>query len=77
MSSEIHLMPSWRFLCDAHDTLLILKALGGRLDESDTIKARDLGDKLTLERAKQGQQMQDGLERAAAAARAKAGKEGP
>lgn len=67
MSTEIHLMPMWRFQCDTQDALLIMKALGGRLNDTEVLKAKELGDKLTIERAKQGRQMMDGLERAAAA----------
>ncbi len=64
MSVDLHLRPQWMFICDSTDSLLILKALGGRLNDTEVIRAKQLGDRLTLERAKQARQMLEGLERA-------------
>ena len=64
MSVDLHLRPQWMFICDSADSLLILKALGGRLNDTEVIRAKALGDRLTIERAKQGRQMLDALERA-------------
>jgi hypothetical protein len=64
MSVDLHLRPQWVFTCDSADSLTILKALGGRLNKFEVLKAKELGDRLTIERAKQGRQMLDGLERA-------------
>lgn len=64
MSVDIHLKPQWVFTCDSADSLMILKALGGRLNGTEVHRAKELGNRLTVERAKQGRQMLDGLERA-------------
>jgi hypothetical protein len=43
---------AWWFGLNAEDARLVLKALGGRLKPDELVIAKELGDRLTLERSK-------------------------
>lgn len=63
---QLYLKPNWIFELNKFDTLLILKALGGRLTEDEVLKAKELGDRLTELRATEGRNYLGALERAEA-----------
>ena len=66
---QIHFKPAWVFELSKADSLLVLKALGGRLTgpaEKDAAKV--LCDRLTELRAQEGRAYLGSLERAAEAA---------
>lgn len=48
--AEVSLKSLWVFSTDADEASLILAALGGRLKPEDVSAARELGDRLTLQR---------------------------
>lgn len=50
-TTTVRLRAVWSFDVDAADTRLILAALGGRLKDDDVQAAKDLGDRLTRQRA--------------------------
>lgn len=59
----------WRFMLNKRDSLLVLKALGGRLaTDEDRQAARELGNKLTLQRQASMRALMNGLNISAAAA---------
>lgn len=59
---EVALQVSWQFRLGRKDSLLVLKALGGRLVTPEEVAAaKELGDRLTLMRAHEGWQLADGL----------------
>lgn len=62
--SEMHLRPRWIFELDKRDALLTLKALGGRLSDEEKVLAAELGDRLTLQRAKLARDLLKGLAKA-------------
>ena len=67
---QIHFKPSWVFELNKHDSLLVLKALGGRLNgavEKEAAKA--LCDRLTELRLDEGRAYFGSLERADEAAK--------
>jgi hypothetical protein len=65
---QLFLKPCWIFELNKFDTLLVLKALGGRLNSDEEVqRAKDLGDRLTELRAKEGRDYLGSLERAEAA----------
>lgn len=51
---------AWKFRVTSHDMVLILSALGGRLNNNQIEEAKALGDKLTAIRIKE---MEDATER--------------
>ncbi len=51
--TELRLQASFIFTVPQDEMLLILKALGGRLKDSEIDRARALGNKLTEQRAKE------------------------
>lgn len=61
---QLYLKPNWVFELNKFDTLLILKALGGRLMGPEILKAKELGDRLTELRAIEGRNYLGALERA-------------
>ena len=61
---QLVMRTSWCFIVGKRDSLLILKALGGRLSEADVEPARDLGNRLTHLRAQEGRDYLGSLERA-------------
>lgn len=62
---HIELMPMWRFVLGKSDSLLVLKALGGRLtDDLERAQARALGNRLTELRAKASSQYDRSLQHA-------------
>lgn len=69
-SAELQLLPLWIFRLGPADSLLVLKALGGRLDPArrdggnEIDQARALGDRLTAMRANQGRRVLAALQRA-------------
>lgn len=65
--AEIHFKPHWVFDLGTRDSLLVLKALGGRLTEAEEAAAKELGDRLTLLRATAGRQYMESLARAESA----------
>lgn len=52
---------AWTFTLDARETALVLAALGGRLRPEHYDRAKALGDKLTLERARLADEWADQL----------------
>jgi hypothetical protein len=77
--AEIRFLPRWGFVLGPRDTLLVLRALGGRLgvsgdldrDERELAEACALGDRLTLLREQQAKQSYIALQRAADAVQSK------
>lgn len=69
--ATVWLRPTWVFELDKHDTLLVLKALGGRLTPDEVPLASDLCDRLTTLRATSAGDSLGGLVRAAEKANAK------
>lgn len=63
---QLYLKPNWIFELNKFDTLLVLKALGGRLTADEVLKAKELGDRLTELRAIEGRSYLGALERAEA-----------
>jgi hypothetical protein len=62
---EVMINPVWTFRVSNRDALIILKALGGRLNNEDEIKqAEELGDRLTILRSKSLQMIVKAAERA-------------
>jgi len=60
--TEVRFAPRWVFDADGAAATLILKALGGRLGtEEEREAARELGDALTEQRAKQAAQFADSM----------------
>jgi hypothetical protein len=49
--TTMQMIPAYHFTLDQEQTLLVLKALGGRLKPEEVETARLLGDRLTHERA--------------------------
>jgi len=49
--SSVNLKASWSFDLDPADTRLVLRALGGRLGSAEVVDAKELGDRLTRQRA--------------------------
>jgi hypothetical protein len=67
--ADIRLAPRWVFDLGVSDSLLVLKALGGRLDPrgrsgNEVEQAKALGDKLTALRAHHGRRLLSALQRA-------------
>lgn len=50
VQKTMQMIPAFQFTLNQHDTLLVLKALGGRLTADNEQEARELGDRLTRER---------------------------
>jgi hypothetical protein len=68
-NAHLAISPTWVFQLGKRDTLLVLKALRGRLtDEDEVSAARELGDRLTRLRAAAGRDLLSNLESAEAAA---------
>lgn len=63
-AAEVFISPQWVFRVGARDSLLILKALGGRLDESEDDEALLLCDRLTALRERFGSELARALVRA-------------
>lgn len=49
--AHIGIKSLWIFELDSSESVLILKALGGRLKADETEKAKELGNKLTRQRS--------------------------
>lgn len=64
--AECYLVPLWVFRLGKRDSLLVLKALGGRLTSKEAEEAKELGDRLTRQRANAARDLQAGAERAEA-----------
>lgn len=64
---EIVMNITWSFRLSKRDTLIVLKALGGRLKPEEVEEAKALGDRLAVLRAAEGRQALAPLERAVAA----------
>lgn len=62
---ELGMHITWVFKLSKRDSLLVLKALGGRLSEDEAADAKALGDRLTVLRANDVTQYQQALARAA------------
>lgn len=62
---ELGMHVTWVFKLSKRDSLLVLKALGGRLSEDEVAEAKALGDRLTVLRANDATQYQQALVRAA------------
>lgn len=66
----VHVQQTWALYLGTRDMLLILKALGGRLNsEADEEAAEALGDRLTLLREKSVKEVNHGVMRAAESVR--------
>lgn len=64
---QLVMRTSWCFILGRRDSLLMLKALGGRLTAVEVDDAKALGDRLTQLRAQEGRDYLNSLERAEAA----------
>lgn len=65
IGSMLNLLPLWRFTLGRKESLLVLKALGGRLKtEGEIDSAQQLGDRLTLQRANEARVLLDAMEQA-------------
>lgn len=69
--AELYLVPVWVFRLGKRDSLLVLKALGGRLQANEADEAKALGDRLTVHRANAARDLMAGTERAEAATKAR------
>lgn len=69
--ATVWLRPTWVFELDKHDVLLVLKALGGRLQPDEVPLASALCDRLTVLRASSAGATLGGLTRAAEKAKDK------
>lgn len=70
---EIVMHTTWVFKLNKRDSLLVLKALGGRLAEAERPEAEALDDRLTVLRAAQGAYYIGSLSKAAEAVARKQG----
>lgn len=68
---ETFMQPTWVFRLGKRDSLLVLKALGGRLSDDEKAEAEALCDRLTLQRESMIADMLKGLTKAADAVRKK------
>ena len=57
--ANVQLQVHWTFVADPDEAALILAALGGRLRPEDVERAKALGDKLTLTRARTARDFAD------------------
>jgi hypothetical protein len=63
---NVTLHVNWTFTLDKRDSLLMLKALGGRLKGPEVELAKSLGDRLTVLRSKCADDVAESLRRHAA-----------
>jgi hypothetical protein len=65
MGAVLNLLPLWRFTLGRKESLLVMKALGGRLKPGgETDAAKDLGDRLTLQRAHEARTLLEAMQQA-------------